>query len=299
MPTMSAQPRSLPARCTQVVRHRLFVGYIVATTILACALAGLETAQSLPAGWADTIGLLGDLVLASFTVELLLRIVAEQGELRRFFADPWHVFDAVVVAVGYVPLLLPEADGHAYLVLRAARIVWSVRLFEELPGLQRLINALFKSLPSIAWVFGFMFMHVYTYSVVGVALFREADPAHFGSLGEGMISMFEVLTVEGWPDVMRTVRERATVPDLAVVLFFISYLIVGAMVFLNLLVGILTDELRSARDAAALAERPAAAPVPAAVVADAELYGELERLESSLAALRERLGRPGGSTAIR
>jgi hypothetical protein len=98
---------------------------------------------------------------------------------------------------------------------------------------------------------------------------------------------------------MRTVRERATVPDLAVVLFFISYLIVGAMVFLNLLVGILTDELRSARDAAALAERPAAAPVPAAVVADAELYGELERLESSLAALRERLGRPGGSTAIR
>lgn len=269
------------------MHNRAFLAYIIVTTLLACALAGLETAESLQTRWGATIQIVSDLVLLTFTIELLLRIAAERGDLRTFFADPWHVFDASVVTLGYVPLLFPDLDGHAYLALRAARIVWTVRLFEQLPGLQRLVNALFKSLPSIGWVFGFMFLHIYVYSVVGVTMFRDSDPQHFGSLGEGMVSMFQVLTIEGWPDIMRVVREHAMVPDLAVVLFFVSFLTIGAMVFLNLLVGILTDELRISRDAQATAR--AAAACEAAPAPEAAAIAELERLEQGLAQLRERL----------
>jgi hypothetical protein len=37
----------------------------------------------------------------------------------------------------------------------------------------------------------------------------------------------QVMTIEGWPDVMRTVREHAAVPDVVVVLFFLKQMVCG------------------------------------------------------------------------
>jgi voltage-gated sodium channel len=42
----------------------------------------------------------------------------------------------------------------------------------------------------------------YLFAVVGVVMFRNNDPFHFGSIGVAMITLFRVATLESWSNVM-------------------------------------------------------------------------------------------------
>ena len=44
---------------------------------------------------------------------------------------------------------------------------------------------------------------LYSYAIVGVNSFGEHDPAHWGNLGVSVLSLFEIVTLDGWAEVMR------------------------------------------------------------------------------------------------
>ena len=48
----------------------------------------------------------------------------------------------------------------------------------------------------------FLALLFYVYGVAGVFLFGRNDPAHFGKLGVAMLTLFTVVTLEGWADLM-------------------------------------------------------------------------------------------------
>ena len=105
-------------------------------------------------------------------------------------------------------------------------------------------------------------LHFYVYAVMGTFLFRGNDPGHFGDLGQSMLSLFRVVTLEDWTDVMYSAVHGTAVynaqgpipvgPEPHAfgwwgVLFFVSFVVVGAMVMINLFVGVMVTSLSEAQ----------------------------------------------------
>jgi voltage-gated sodium channel len=283
----------------RAVAHRGFRGTVLGAILVGAVLVGLETVPSVHDAYGQAIWGVDRIVLAVFVIEVVLKILAEGRRPWRYFADPWNVFDFAVTAVCLLPL-----DARFAQVLRLGRVARSLRLITALPRLQLIVSAL---LPSFGWITLLLFTLLYVYSVMAVFLFGQADPERFGSLWKSVLTMFGVLTLEGWVDIMGD-QMKAGAPVMAPV-FFVSFIMSGTMIFLNLLVGVIVNSMSELPEGTAgtgaAGDAVRASPLPTIHSAGAEsehvtLVAErLARVEAALAEvtaeLRElrRSGRDG------
>lgn len=174
----------------------------------------------------------------------------------RYFQSGWNVFDFVIVVGSLLPGL-----GAYVVVARLLRLLRVLRLIRTLPDLQIILGALFRSLPSMGYVLVLMLLLLYVYAVAGVFLFGANDPFHFGNLHTALLTLFSILTLEGWVDVLHIqyfgcARFELPVPalctqsmaqPLVAVGFMVSFVLLGTLVFLNLLVGIVVNSMDEMR----------------------------------------------------
>lgn len=208
---------------------------ILAAIVLAGIVVGLETSKPLMAEWGGLLRGLDWFIMGIFTVELVLRLAAHLPAPGRFFRDPWNVFDFVIVVVCLLPV-----GGHFAAVLRLARVLRLLRVVSTVPRLQFLVTALFKSLGSMGYVGLLLLLLFYIYSVIGVSLFGAGDEVNFGSISVTMLTLFRIITLEGWVEVMNA-QFAAGVNGAAVVAYFVSFILVGTMIMLNLFIGIILN----------------------------------------------------------
>ena len=225
----------------QLVNSRGFRRLVLAAIFAAGALAGLETHEGIVADYGRLLRALDGVVLAVFVLEIVCKVGAHGRRPWIYFRDPWNVFDFAVVAV----CLLPSQAEQAA-VFRLARVLRVLRLVTAVPRLQLLVAALLRSLPSMSYVALLLAVLFYVYAVLGVSAFRQTDPAHFGSLGGAALTLFQVVTLEGWADVMR-IQLEAGKSVAATVAYFVSFILLGTMVTLNLLIGVIVNGMDEAR----------------------------------------------------
>ena len=48
---------------------------------------------------------------------------------------------------------------------------------------------------------------MYIYGMVGWILFHEQDPEQWGNIGESLLSLFQILTLENWPEYLERGQE--------------------------------------------------------------------------------------------
>lgn len=243
--------------CCRIRDDHRFEIFIIGVIVLAGILVGLETNEELVAKHGAILHAIDKLILGIFILEILIKLVAEWPQPGNYFRNGWNVFDFCIVAVCLLP-----SSGAWVTVIRLARILRAVRLITQIPKLQILVGALLKSLPSMGYVSLLLGLHFYVYAVMATFLFRGNDPGHFGSLGLSMLSLFRVVTLEDWTDVMYTAMYGSDVyaaqgpipvgPEPHAfgfwgVLFFSSFVIVGAMVMINLFVGVMVTSLSEAQ----------------------------------------------------
>jgi voltage-gated sodium channel len=258
----------------RLVGRRGFQGFIVGVILLAGVLAGVETDPALVAAWQPWLRWLNHAVLAVFVLEILLKLAACGREPRRYFADGWNVFDFLIVALCFLP-----AAGPFAAVLRLSRVLRLLRLVSALPKLQLLVGALLKSLSAMGYVSLLLALMFYIYAVAGVHLFGRADPGDFGSLPAALFTLFRVVTLDNWGDVFERVASAA--PGLVVTLYFVTFIVLGTMIILNLFIGIVMNsmaEMHRELEEKAAEGRPAAAPAD-----------EWAAIEKQLAALQLRV----------
>lgn len=236
-----------------IINSLWFRNFILGLIVLSGIIVGIETYPELHNRYFSLFHAIDRLIIWIFVAELALKMLAQTPWFWRFFADPWNIFDFIIVAVCFIP----NTDTHFFTVLRLARILRVFRLISVLPKLQVLVNALLKSIPSMGYVVVLLSIVFYIYAVAGSFLFSKTDPAHFGSLHVSMISLFKVLTLEGWTDLMNIQLYGSTDPlaevnlvptSYGAVAYFVSFILFGAMIIMNLFIGVIMNSMQESQE---------------------------------------------------
>ncbi|MBS0657681.1 MAG: ion transporter [Verrucomicrobia bacterium] len=247
--------------------------------LAAGVLVGLETNAALVASHGTLLHFFDHVILVVFIVEILLRLAALGRRWPHFFTDPWHVFDFAIVVI----LLLPSSGPFAA-VLRLARILRVLRLVSFLPQLQMLVGAFLKSIPSLFYVGLLLGLHFYIYAVLGTHFFHTTDPTRFGNLPETMLTLFKVVTLEGWVEIMEMSR---TAHPIGAAVYFVSFILLGTMIMLNLLIGVIVHGMDEAREEALAAARAKHGDSTHELMTAMEEH--LRKMQTEMAELRRRL----------
>jgi voltage-gated sodium channel len=224
--------RSLRQRARALIEHRRFDQIIIALIGINAVTLGLETSPFILERFGDLLHAFDNAVLGVFVVELLLRLFVFRAS---FFQDPWRVFDFVVVSIALMP------ESGAFSVLRALRVLRVLRLISLVPSMRDVVGALLKAIPGMASIFGLMALVLYVSAVMATKLFGAIAPEFFGNLGASMFTLFQVMTVEGWPDIARGVMEHSPYAWI----FFVIYLLVATFMVLNLFIAVVVNAMQS------------------------------------------------------
>jgi voltage-gated sodium channel len=269
--------------CARLADSTAFNVAIFAVIVANAIVLGAQTYTS-----AAALDTLDSIFLAVFVGELAIRLLAHGSAPLRFFRSGWNVFDAAVVIAAFLPGLRENAT-----LLRLVRLARIVRVVRLLPDLRVLVAAVARSIPGVLSLAVMTLLLVYLYGMIGWILYGD-ELEGFADIGEAMLTMFVVLSLENLPTYIEEGRAVSawTIP------FYISYVLIASFLVFNFFIGVIVNsmerarEIVSEREAAELAERGIAVPEadPARrIAALRELLDELERdLASQRPDARER-----------
>ena len=218
-------------------------------------------------------------MLLVLLLEVFLKMLAVAPRVHRYFKDPWNVFDFLVIAslIGGI-VVYPAAANFAAIVL-VVRLLRLLQGFTTIKALRLILTTMFRSLPDMAHILILLSTIIYLFAISGHNILGEHDPARWGSLGDSVLSLFQVVTLDGWSNIMQTALEVA---PLAWV-YFVSFVIVTAFIGANLFIAVVVSTMDEAKR-----ERLQALEVP---TSREELLQELRTTQQSLRRVEEALQR--------
>jgi voltage-gated sodium channel len=231
-------PSLMTDLCRRIVDSRWFDPLMLAVIFVNAVTLGLETYDSIARSIGDRLHTANDVILGAFVVELLIRFGATGFHPRRFLRSGWNVFDFVVIAASFAPGLRENAT--LLRLVRLGRIVRAVRL---LPDLRVLTVAVGRSIPGVASLAVITLLLVYVYGMVGWVIFDQHDPDNFANVGQSMVTMFVLLTLENLPTYIEKGQELSD----WTLLFYVSYVLVASFLIFNLFIGIVINSMEEAR----------------------------------------------------
>ena len=223
----------------RIVDSDAFTYLIAAVILLNAAVLGLETYDRIDREAGDTLELANDVFLAIFVVELGLRFASYGRRPQDFFKSGWNVFDLLVVGAAFVPWLSQNST-----LLRLARLARVVRVVRLLPDVRILLLAMGRSIPPMLSLAVLAGLVLYVYAMVGWMLFGDEDPGRWGDIGQAMLTMFVLLTLENFPDML----EDGMAIEPWSWLFFVSFALLAAFILLNVVIGVVINSMEEARE---------------------------------------------------
>jgi len=161
----------------------------------------------------------------------------------------------------------------------------------------------------MAYVGLFLGLLFYIYAALAVFIFGSNDPWHFANLENAMVSLFRVVTLEDWTDIMYInmygcdkyvgypgpCNNPSSAP-LVAALFFISFVMVGTMVVLNLFIGVIMSSMNEVKAEKELADKVKLREHGHTTVHDDIhlIHHQLEDIKSDLEVIRARLKKASG-----
>lgn len=215
----------------RIKNNRFFQAIVIIAIILSALLVGVSTYE-IPAPTVAFIYVLDTLITIFFVIEICIRFFAEDKKLH-FFKNGWNIFDSLIVIISIIPI----GPNSSILVLRLLRIFRVLRLISAIPELKELIEALLKSIKRVFYVSLLLFIIIYVYASFGSILFGQSDPQRWGDLGISMITLVQVLTLSSWENVMLPMQEIYWWAWL----YFYSFVAIGSITILNLIIAVLVD----------------------------------------------------------
>jgi len=215
-----------------ILESRIFISFITVVIIINALTLGLETSPNITLEYGFVLSFIDKVALTIFTIELIGKLIVYR---LNFFKDGWNIFDFVIVTVSLIP-----ASGP-FSVLRAFRIFRTLRLLSIVPSMRRIIQAIFISIPGILSVGTIIVLIFYISSVLTTNFFGNSFYEWFGTIGNSMYTLFQIMTLESWSmGIVRPVMKEFPLAWL----FFVPFILVTTFAILNLFIGIIVDAMQ-------------------------------------------------------
>lgn len=212
-------------KLTALVENRWFQSTVIGLIIINAVILGAETIPEVKESVGPLLTLIDRAIIYAFVAEIALRIAAYRAS---YFRNGWNLFDFVIVLIS----LLATTSGLG--ALRAFRVLRILRVITVIPRMRVVVSALLDSIPGIASVGVVLALILYIFAVIAANLYGPAHPQYFADVFRSMSTLFQVMTLEGWPDIAAAVGE--THPRSWV--FFFSFVLIATFTMLNLFVAI-------------------------------------------------------------
>ncbi len=238
-PLTGIRPR-IAHQCGRLVYASWFNPFIVGVIALNAVVIGLETYPGVTDRYGAGLELANEIFLGIFIVEILLRFGAYATHPLDFFKSGWHIFDVIVIGAVFIPGVSSNAQ-----LLRLVRLLRVVRIVSVLPDLRVVISGLGRSVMPIASLFLLIIFVLYVFGILGWMLYGDVLPAEWGDIGTAMITLFQVLTLEGWNSIA---TEAVDATSSWSWVYFIVFVLLAVFIFFNMLIGIMVNSLEQARE---------------------------------------------------
>ena len=264
----------------RIVEAKVFQYFITFLIILNGIILGIATSSSVMSEYGGFIHGMDNIIVALFTIEIIMRIYVHRSS---FFKDPWSLFDFFVVTIS----LIPANDGLS--ILRVLRVLRLFRLLTIVPQMRLIISAILSVIPGMASVSLVLLLFFYVFAIISTNLFSTTFPQWFGSLGESMFTLFQIMTLESWS--MGIARPIIAVHPYAWI-FFVVYILIVTFIMVNLFIGLVVDAIFTIKandKAAAEIEKPETAKELVYQHEIAVLQNELKDIKQLMAKIDQKL----------
>ncbi len=264
----------------EFLEHHKVQRFIISLIVINAITIGFETNHKLMEKSGDIFNQFDFAILVIFILEILLKIYAYG---LRFFTNAWNVFDFLIVAIAAMP-----AAG-VFSVFRTLRILRTLRLLKNVPKLRIIIESLIKAVPSIGWIILLLAIIFYIFAVVGTNIYGDVFPQWFGTMGESIFTLFQIMTLESWSSgIARPILEEMPYAWI----FFVPFILIATYTTLNIFIAIVVNtmnelhmaEIKDEEEKLKLIEEEKHRHLLAQISA---LQSKLERIEGKLDAKNE------------
>lgn len=255
---------------------------ITTLIIINAVILGLLTYRSsLSPGVMTLLEFLDAAITWLFVTEIALKLYVYRWQ---FFRDGWNVFDFSVVGVSLIP------GASAFTVLRALRVLRVLRLLRFVPMMKRITEALLKSIPGMGAILAVIILVIYVGAVMATNMYGNTANAEvyemFGNLPDSALTLFQLMTMDGWSDLLDTVSDDG---HPYAWIFFLIFIFVGSFAILNLFIALVVEALTNEQKAALdeIQERlsdgvPSSEAIEEARARDESIEETLEQVEEDL-----------------
>ena len=240
-----------------LVHNPWFNGLISVTIVLASIAVGLETDNP---GWSTWLSPINTMCLLIFTVELCAKLI---GLGNFFWSDPdgatWNKFDFVIVGLSLIDWIVELAGAGlrsggivvVLRVLRLLRVLRSLRTLKTSSSLMVLMESIGEALMPTTSVLIIILILFYIFAIlftelVGKASHFEDDEyvhEHFGTVGNSLGSLLQILTLDSWTATVRYVQVNSENMGyiLLVWALYVVFIVLAPLMMLNCLNAIFVE----------------------------------------------------------
>jgi voltage-gated sodium channel len=264
-----------------VVSSKIFDWVITGVILLQVMVLVFEATPELhPSGrkWelveADIFIVTQNIVIGVFIVEAALRLTAYYPRPQNYFKNGWNCFDFAIIILSLMPFA-----GQFSTVARLVRLLRITRLITKSTELRAIVSTLVRSIPSIFNILILLSILFFIYAIVGYHLFRNVDPQHWSSFPIAATTLFQIITLEGWVDVMQPI-----VLNLGPLywLYSASFILIGTFIIINLFISVI---VRKSEEAYEQVQRESQIPLT-----QQEIIEEIREIHRILEEIEERIG---------
>ncbi|XP_062985995.1 cation channel sperm-associated protein 2 [Elgaria multicarinata webbii] len=196
---------------------------------------------------------------------IILIFIAEIGlhwtiSFRKYWTNPWNIFDFTVTLVSFIPELLYLSDkthNVAFIrLLQVCRVLRCLKLFSRVRQVRVLIMAIAKALKAMAFILVLLLFFFYVFAVSGIFFFESYSRSdrddlmynmYFTDMPNALVTVFILFTMDHWYSLL---QDSWKVPEINKVisgLFVCLWLLIGAFIFRNLFVAIMVTNFQNIR----------------------------------------------------
>ncbi len=218
--------------------------------VLNLVAALLLTSAQARSRWGMELDVFCDVSIVVFIIEVLCRVFMRPSRdgVHSFFVKDgkvryWNVFDLVVTLISAVSIVGGVMGLVGVRTLRLLKLASTSKVLVRQRHLHELTEAIFGAVPAILGASLYILFVTTIYAIIGVNLYRDTAPAYFGTLGDTYLTLFQLMLLDDWGQIIRPLLPSHPWAWC----YAVSFTVIANFVLLNIILGYIVDSIQHIR----------------------------------------------------